>query len=69
VNIFGKMLARNMLTMTCMCRRDIVASYLMKLVELRDQLGEVGDKFKVDEIVWIILNVFSSSRHAFVKVI
>jgi hypothetical protein len=69
VNVSRKMLLRNKLTMTHMCKTDTVASYLMKLAELRDQLGAVGDEVKDDELVWIALNGFSSSWHNFVQVI
>lgn len=69
VDVSRKMLLRNKLPSTCTTKSNIVASCLMKLADLRDQLGVVGDKVKDDELVWIALNGFISSWHHFVQVI
>lgn len=51
VNVFKKTVLRNKLTMTRMSRTNTIASYLMNLAEMRDQLGTVGDKVKEEELV------------------
>jgi hypothetical protein len=61
-----RMLLKNKLTSTCMSKIDTVASYLMKITELRDQLATVGDKVEENELVWISLNGFGPSWHHFV---
>jgi hypothetical protein len=55
VKVSRNMLLRNKLTATHMCKTHTIASYLMKLVELRDQLGAVADKDKDDELVYPVL--------------
>jgi hypothetical protein len=52
-----------------MCKTNTIASYLMKLTKLRDQLGAVGAKVKDDELVQVALNGFSSYWHNVVQVI
>jgi hypothetical protein len=63
VNVSRKLLLRNKLTTTRICKTDTAASNPMKLEELRDQIGTIGEKVKDDELVQITLNGFSSSRH------
>jgi len=46
---------------TCMSDIDIVASYLMKITELRDQSAAIGEKIKSWDLVPIALNGHSSS--------
>jgi hypothetical protein len=53
------MLLKNKLISTRMSKTDIVASYLMKIVELRDQITAVGDIVEDNELVQISLNGFS----------
>lgn len=43
MNISSEIFPRNKITTTFMCMTDTVASYVMKLATLRDQLGAVGD--------------------------
>jgi len=69
VNISKKMLWRNKLTMSSMCKTNIVASYLLMLAVLKDQLGVVGDEVKDNELVWIALDGFNSYWHNFFQVI
>jgi hypothetical protein len=69
VNVSRKMLLKNKLTSTCMSKTDTVASYLMKIAELRDQIAAVGDTVEDNELVWISLNGFSPPWHNFVQVI
>jgi hypothetical protein len=52
VKVSRNMFLRNKLIATHMCKTHTIASYLMKLVELRDQLGAVADKDKDDELVY-----------------
>jgi hypothetical protein len=52
-----------------MCKTDLAASYLMKLAELKDHLGAIGDEVKDNELVWIDLNGFSLSWNNFFWVI
>jgi hypothetical protein len=44
VNISHKLLLKNKLTTTCMSDIDTMASNLMKIIELRDELGVIGDE-------------------------
>jgi hypothetical protein len=60
-NINWKMLLRNKLRATQMNKTNTVANYLMKIIELRDQLAAVGEEVKSEELVPIALNGFSSS--------
>lgn len=57
---------KNKLTNTYLSKIDIVASYLKKITNLRDQLAAVGDKMVVNELVWICLNDFGPSWHHFI---
>jgi hypothetical protein len=50
VKVSRNMLLRNKLTATHMCKTHTIANYLMRLVELRDQLGAIADKDKDDEL-------------------
>jgi hypothetical protein len=67
VNISHKMYLRNKLSAICMSDTDIVASYLMKITELRDQLAAIGVKVEDEELVPIALNGFSTSWKPFVQ--
>ncbi|KAH9293142.1 hypothetical protein KI387_041649, partial [Taxus chinensis] len=67
VNVSRVMLLRNKLNTTHMSKTDTMASYLMKLAELRDQIGAVGDEVKDNELVQIALNGFSPLWHNFVQ--
>jgi hypothetical protein len=60
------MLLKNKLTTTHMSDTDMVASYLMKITELRDQLVAIGMKVMDEELVPIALNGFSSPWEPFV---
>jgi hypothetical protein len=66
VNISRKMHLRNKLFAICMSDIDFVASYLMKIIELRDQLAAIGVKVEDEELVPIALNGFSPSWKPFV---
>jgi hypothetical protein len=55
VKVSRNMLLRNKLTATHKGKTHTIANYLMKLVELRDQLGAVADKDKDDELVYPVL--------------
>ena len=59
-NINQKMLMRNNLGATQMSKRNIIASYLMKITELYDQLEAVGEEVEGEEFVPTTLNGFSS---------
>jgi hypothetical protein len=52
-----KLLLKNKLTHTCMSNIDTVASYLMKITELRDQHFAISMKIDDEELVPIALNV------------
>jgi hypothetical protein len=52
-NMSKRMLLKNKLTSTCISMTNTVASYLMKIIELRDRLATVGDKVEEKELVWI----------------
>jgi 2-phosphoglycerate kinase len=66
VNLSHKMLLKNKLTGTRMSKTNTVASYLMKITELRDQLAAIGEHIDESELVWITLNGFGPSWHHFV---
>ena len=59
-NINQKMLMRNKLGATQMSKRNIIASYLMKITELHDQLEAVGEEVEGEDFVPTTLNRFSS---------
>ena len=59
-NINQKMLMRSKLGATQMSKRNIIASYLMKITELHDQLEAVGEEVEGEEFVPTTLNGFSS---------
>ena len=59
-NINQKTLMRNKLGATQMSKRNIIASYLMKITELHDQLEAVGEEVEGEEFVPTTLNGFSS---------
>jgi hypothetical protein len=46
-----RMLLKNKLTSTCMSKIDTVASYLMKITEMRDQQAALDDKVEENELV------------------
>jgi hypothetical protein len=66
-NINWKMLCRNKLRATRMSKTDTIATYLMKITELHDQLAAIGEEVKSEELVPIALNGFSSSWQPFVQ--
>jgi hypothetical protein len=49
-----------------MSKTNTIASYLMKITKLHDQLAAVGEEVKSEELVPIALNGFSSSWQPFV---
>ena len=51
---------RNKLGATQMTKRNIIASYLMNITELHDQLEAVGEEVEGEEFVPTTLNGFSS---------
>lgn len=66
MNISRKRLLKKKLTTTHISKIDIVASYQMKILELRDQVSIVGDRVDDNELVWISPNGFSPSWCNFV---
>jgi hypothetical protein len=61
------MLLKSKLAITHMSNTNTVTSYLMKIIELRDQLATTGEKIKSEESIPIALNGFSSSWEPFVQ--
>jgi hypothetical protein len=61
-----RMLLRNKLIKTHSCKTDTIASYLMKITELRDQQVAIGNNIEENELVWISVNGFGPSWHQFV---
>lgn len=61
------MLLKNKLTATHMSDTDTVASYLIKIIELRDQCAAIGMKVEDEELVPIALNGFSTPWESFVQ--
>jgi hypothetical protein len=61
VKVSMKILLRNKLTTIHMSKIDTIESYLMKIVELRDQIVAIRDTTGDNEIVQISLNGFSPS--------
>ena len=59
-NINQKTLMRNNLGATKMSKRNIIASYLMNITELHDQLDAAGEEVEGEEFVPTTLNGFSS---------
>lgn len=63
MNVFGKMLLKKKFSTTSMSKTDIVTSYLMMIIELRDQIAVNGDMVDDGELVWISLYGFSPLWH------
>jgi hypothetical protein len=61
VNVSHRMLFKNKLTGTYVSNNDTMASYMMKIIELRDHIIATGEKVHEGELVSITLNGFSSS--------
>jgi hypothetical protein len=61
-----KMMLREKLRSTKMARGDIVASYLTKFTQIRDELVAVGEVVDEIELVRIALNGFTKQWDAFV---
>jgi hypothetical protein len=66
VNLYHKMLQMNKLTSADMSKTDMIASYIMKITKLRNQLVAIGERIGESEVVWITLNGFVPSWHHFV---
>lgn len=66
VNLSRKVLLKKKLTGTHMSKIDTVASYLMKITELRDQLATIGDNIYESKLVRITPNSFGPYWHHFV---
>lgn len=62
-----KLSLRNQLQSTTMNRSDMVATYFMKISQLKDQLTVIGDIVSDDELVNVALNKFASSWDPFVQ--
>ena len=60
-NTSRRLALRHQLQISSMSRTDTVATYFMKISQLRDQLKTIGDEVTDDELVTIALNGFSSS--------
>nr|KUM47387.1 hypothetical protein ABT39_MTgene5572 [Picea glauca]QHR89570.1 hypothetical protein Q903MT_gene3592 [Picea sitchensis] len=69
VNLSRIMLLKNKLTRTRMSKIDTIASYLMKITELRDQHVAIGELSDESELVRKTLNGFGLSWHHFVQCI
>ena len=66
-NTSRRLALRHQLQSTSMSRTDTVATYFMKISQLRDQLKAIGDTVTDDELVTIALNGFASSWDPFVQ--
>ena len=66
-NTSRRLALRHQLQSSYMSRTDTVATYSMKISQLRDQLKAIGDIVTDDELVTIALNGFSSSWDPFVQ--
>jgi hypothetical protein len=67
VNISKKMLLKNKLGTTHISKTDTMTSYLMKIVELRDQIAVVEDTIEDNERIPISLNRFSPPWQNFIQ--
>jgi hypothetical protein len=61
-----KMVLQEKLRGTKMGKTDTITSYLLRLTQIRDGLGAVGDIVDSSELVQTTLNVFTKSREIFV---
>jgi hypothetical protein len=52
-----------------MSKTDTIASYLMNIAKLKDEIVAIGDTIENNQLVWISLNGFSPPWHNFVQVI
>jgi hypothetical protein len=58
-----RMLLRNKLINIHSTKTDTIASYLVKITNLRDQRVAIGNKVEENELVWISVNGFGPSWH------
>jgi hypothetical protein len=66
-NTSRKLALRNQLCCIMMTKSDSVATYFMKVSQLRDQLKTIGDTIDDAELVTMTLNGFPSSWEPFVQ--
>ena len=66
-NTSRRLALRHQFQSTSMSRSDTVATYFMKISQLKDQLKAIGDTVTDDELVTIALNGFASSWDPFVQ--
>jgi len=64
-NIGQKMSLRNQIRDVHMTRDDMVASYFMRISQLRDQLKTIGENVEETELVTTTLNGLPNSWDAF----
>jgi hypothetical protein len=62
-----KMTLRNKLRSIGMTRSNSIVNYLMKVTQIRDQLGAIGEKVANTKLVNMALNGFPTSWEPFVK--
>ena len=61
------MVLRKILRNTKVIDVDTVTTYLTKISQVRDELGDVGEKVEDEELVRYALNGFTAKRHTFVQ--
>jgi len=66
-NTSKKLTLRNQLRVTKMGKSDTVASYCMKMSQIKDQLASINEHIDVSELVTITLNGFPPAWNAFVQ--
>jgi hypothetical protein len=59
VNVSKKMILKNKITSTHMRKIDTIASYLMKISKLRNEVATVGDTIEDIKLAQIFLNGFT----------
>jgi hypothetical protein len=66
-NISHKILLRNKLPITHMIDTNTMVGYLMKIINPKDQLLDIGKKVRNEELVPIALNMFSVTWEPFMQ--
>ena len=66
-NINRKISLRQQLSNIKMTKSDSVASYLVNIFEIRDQLSTIGESIEYRELIMMTLNGFPSSLELFIQ--
>ena len=63
----GKLTLRNKLRITKMCKNDTIATYFMKMSQIKDQLVAINEHIEDSELTTITLNGLPPAWSPFVQ--